>query len=134
MKHVLWTFPSGIAPSNSCLSDSIDTPVPHGPTGNQKILLSRSSGQYVHIGENGSLDGGGSSSSTAVFTMTFRDTYYEFESDVNTQLCLVMNVATENDEHYNNKCITIGNASTTVEEMTMFIERVSECHLCGLCT
>ena len=108
----------------SCLSYFIAVPVPSGLNGN---LLSRSSGLYVHIGENGALDGGGSPISAAVFTVTFRDTYYEFESDGNTKLFLVLNVA-ENDEHFNNSGttnVTIGNASTTVEEMTVSVGRVS---------
>ena len=79
----------------SCLSYFIavtvpSEPVPSGPTGYQKRLLSRRSGRYVHIGENGALDGGGSSSSAAIFTVTFRDTYYEFESVSNTKLYLMI--------------------------------------------
>ena len=112
----------------SCLSDSIAVPVPSGPPGNQKKLLSRSSGRYVHIGENGALDGGGSLISAAVFTVTFRDTYYEFESDGNTKLFLEVLNVTENDEHFNKSGttnVTIGNASTTVEEMTVSVGRVS---------
>eukprot|EP00731_Ephydatia_muelleri_P025546 Em0017g629a len=109
----------------SCLSDSIAVPVPSGPTGDQKRLLSRSSGLYVHIGENGALDGGGSPISAAVFTVTFRDTYYEFESDGNTRLFLEVLNVTENDEHFNTTNVTIGNASTTVEEMTVSVGRVS---------
>eukprot|EP00731_Ephydatia_muelleri_P025544 Em0017g627a len=109
----------------SCLSDSIAVPVPSGPTGDQKRLLSRSSGLYVHIGENGALDGGGSPISAAVFTVTFRDTYYEFESDGNTKLFLEVLNVTENDEHFNTTNVTIENASTTVEEMTVSVGRVS---------
>eukprot|EP00731_Ephydatia_muelleri_P025547 Em0017g630a len=109
-------------------ADMNSVPVPSGPTGDQKRLLSRSSGLYVHIGENGALDGGGSPISAAVFTVTFRDTYYEFESDGNTKLFLEVLNVTENDEHFNKSGttnVTIGNASTTVEEMTVSVGRVS---------
>ena len=115
----------------SCLSNSIlcfptSAPVPSGP---QKRLLSRSSGRYVHIGENGALDGEGSSSSAAIFTVTFRDTYYEFESDSNTKLYLMIqasNVTIETDE-LQNISLSSGtkNITTTVEEMGVFVGRVS---------
>lgn len=108
-----------------CLvSDSIAAPVPIGPTGNHKRLLSRSSGLFVHIGENGTLDGGGSSISAAVFTVTFRDTFYAFESGTNTNMYLMMqatNVAMETDENFN----TTGNVSKRFEEMTVFVGRVA---------
>ena len=113
----------------SCLSDSIAAPVPSELTGNQKRLLSRSSGQYVHIGENGALNGGGSYSSAAVFTVTFRDTYYEFESDSNANLYLMIqaiNVTIESDELQNNSLSSdTKSISTTVEEMGVSVGRVS---------
>ena len=74
----------------SCISYFIAVTEHSGQTGYQKRLLSQSSGLYVHIGENGALDGGESYSSAAVFTVTFRDTYYEFESDSNTIFYLMI--------------------------------------------
>ena len=118
----------------SCLSNSIlcfptSAPVPSGPTGNQKRLLSRSSGLFVHIGENGALDGRGSYSFAAIFTVTFRDTYYEFESVSNTKLYLMIqasNVTIETDELQNNSLSSgTKNITTTVEEMGVFVGRVS---------
>ena len=115
----------------SCLSYFIAVtvpsgPVPSGPTGYPKRLLSRSSGLYVHIGENGALDGGESYSSAAIFIVTFRDTYYEFESDSNTKLYLMIQEINETDELQNNSLSSgTKNITTTVEEMGVFVGRVS---------
>ena len=117
----------------SCLSYFIavtvpSEPVPSGPTGYQKRLLSRSSGRYVHIGENGALDGGGSPSSAAIFTVTFRDTYYEFESVSNTKLYLMIqaiNVTIETDELQNNSLSSgTKNITTTVEKWACSLDDV----------